>query len=53
MNQLEKGHKSVTARRAADFARKPGYHEAQFVQLAVQDQPLPQGLKYRVQLDAA
>lgn len=53
VNQIEKGYKGVTPRRAAQFARKLGYHEAQFVQLALEDQLRRDGLKYKVQLDAA
>ena len=53
INELEKGHKGVTPRRAAQFAKKLGYLEAQFIQLAIEDQLRRDGLKYRVQLKAA
>jgi len=50
---IEKGRKSVSPKRAASFARKLGYPESQFVQLALQAMLDNDGLEYTVELIAA
>lgn len=50
---IEKGRKSVSAERAARFARILGYSEAQFVRLALQAQLDAADLPYLVSVDAA
>ena len=50
---IEKGRKAVSPRRSAEFARRLGYSERQFVQLALQDQIQDAGLDFEVQLVAA
>jgi len=50
---IEKGRRSVTVKRAAQFARILGYSVNQFVAVAVEDQLRKAGLKVRVRLEAA
>ncbi|MGZ3771916.1 MAG: helix-turn-helix domain-containing protein [Bdellovibrio sp.] len=50
---IEKGRKSVSPSRAAQFARALGYSESQFVRLALQDEIDKAGLKFRVSLNAS
>ena len=53
LSDIELGRKTVSAARAARFARKLGRSEAQFVRLALQDLVVEAGLKFHVNLDAA
>jgi transcriptional regulator with XRE-family HTH domain len=50
---IEKGRRSVTVKRAAQFARVLGYSVNQFVAVAVEDQLRKAGLKVQVRLEAA
>jgi len=50
---IEKGRKVVSPERAARFAKRLGYSEAQFVRLALQDMLKQSGLSYSVRLEAA
>lgn len=50
---IEKGRKAISPGRAAQFARKLGYSERQFVELALQDQVHHAGLDLQVRLVAA
>ena len=50
---IEKGRRTVSAGRAAQFARVLGYSVNQFVATALEDQLRRAGLKVRVRLDAA
>ena len=50
---IEKGRRSVTVKRAAQFARILGYSVNQFVAVAVEDQLRKAGLKVQVRLEAA
>ena len=50
---IEKGRRSVTVKRAVQFARILGYSVNQFVAVAVEDQLRKAGLKVRVRLEAA
>ena len=50
---IEKGRRTVSAERAAQFARVLGYSVNQFVATALEDQLRRAGLKVRVRLDAA
>lgn len=53
LSDIEHGRRSVSLRRAADFASALGQHEAQFVRLALQDQVREAGLPLRVDVHAA
>jgi len=50
---IEKGRTSVSAKKAAKFAKRLGYHPAQFVQLALQAQLDAAKIKMTVHLKAA
>jgi transcriptional regulator with XRE-family HTH domain len=50
---IEKGRRSVTVKRAAQFARILGYSVNQFVAVALEDQLRKAGLKVQVRLEAA
>src|SRR5712692_885557 len=50
---IEKGRRSVTVKRAAQFARILGYSVNQFVAVAVEDQLRKAGLRVQVRLEAA
>ncbi len=50
---IEKARRSVTVKRAAQFARILGYSVNQFVAVAVEDQLRKAGLKVQVRLEAA
>ncbi len=50
---IEKGRRSVTVKRAAQFAHILGYSVNQFVAVAVEDQLRKAGLKVQVRLEAA
>jgi antitoxin HigA-1 len=50
---IEKGRKTISAERAASWARQLGYSESVFVQLALQDELDAAGLRYRVSVAAA
>lgn len=50
---IEKGRRSVSVERAAAWARKLGYLEAQYVTLALQAAVNAAGLKLRVSIEAA
>ena len=50
---IEKGRKSVSPKRAASFAKKLGYSESQFVEMALQALLDNDGLKYKVEIIAA
>ena len=50
---IEKGRRTVTIERAAQFAKVLGYSVHQFVALALEDQLKKAGLKVKVHLDVA
>ena len=50
---VEKGRRAVSVERAASWARKLGYLEAQYVALALQAEVNAAGLKLRVSVEAA
>ncbi len=50
---IEKGRKAVSPERAAEFARKLGYSERQWVRLALQDLVDRAGLRLKVEVRAA
>ena len=50
---IEKGRRSVTAERAAIFAKRLGHPQAYWVKLAIQDQINRSGLKLIVEVTAA
>ena len=50
---LEKGRKSVSAVKAAYYARILGYSEEQFVRLALQELLERSGLSFQVRIEAA
>ena len=50
---IEKGRKTLSPARAAEFARILGYGEAQFVRLALQEQLEQAGLDFKVHIEAA
>ncbi len=50
---IEKGRKTVSPKRAARFAQRLGYNEAQFVRLALQGQVEDAGLAFEVRLAPA
>ena len=50
---IEKGRRSVSADRAAQFALRMGHPQAYWVKLAIQDQLNRTGLKLRVEIKAA
>lgn len=50
---IEHGRRVVSPGRAAEWARRLGYSEAQFVRLALQDQVSQAGLNLLVSVDAA
>lgn len=50
LNDIEKGRKAVSPERAARFAQILGFAEDRFIQLALQDQLVQAGLKYKVQV---
>jgi len=50
---IEKDRKPISPVRAAGFAKRLGYSEVQFVQLAVQDSMKRAGLSYKVHIEAA
>ena len=53
LSDIEHGRRSVSLQRASEFALALGYHQAQFVRLALQDQVRDAGLKLRVDVHAA
>jgi len=50
---IEKGRRSVSPERAAEFAKRLGHSEVRFVKLVVQDQLNDAGLRLRVEIEAA
>jgi transcriptional regulator with XRE-family HTH domain len=50
---IEKGRRTVSAERAAQFAKVLGYSVPAFVERALEDQLRKSGLKMRVKLEAA
>lgn len=50
---IEKGRKGVSPERAAEFARKLGYSESQWVRLALQDLVDRVGLSLKIDVRAA
>ena len=50
---VEKGRRAVSVERAAAWARKLGYLQAQYVALALQAEVTAAGLKLRVSVEAA
>lgn len=50
---IEKGRKAVSPKLAAEYARKLGYSEKQFVRLALQDELDRAGLNFEVELKQA
>jgi len=50
---IEKERKGLSAKRAAEFANKLGYPQAQFVRLALQHQLAQAGLALKVDVRAA
>jgi transcriptional regulator with XRE-family HTH domain len=54
LSDIENGRKLVSAALAAEYARKLGYSEKQFIRLSIQDSLNRQGLnKFQVQIEAA
>ena len=53
LNDIEKGNKAVSPKRAAKFAKLLGHSEERFVELALQSMIDDAGLKLRVIIDAA
>lgn len=53
LSQIENGIKAVTPERAQTFAKKLHLSQALFVRLALQDQLIKVGLKYKVSIEAA
>jgi transcriptional regulator with XRE-family HTH domain len=54
LSDIENGRKLVSAVLAAQYAKKLGYSEKQFIRLALQDSLNRQGLeKYHVNIEAA
>lgn len=50
---IEKGRRSITVERAAQFAKVMGYSRNQFVARAIEDQLRKAGIKAKVHLDVA
>jgi transcriptional regulator with XRE-family HTH domain len=50
---IERGRRSISARMAANFAKKLGYSEKQFIRLALQDDLKRQGFHFSVELKEA
>lgn len=50
VSDIEHGRRSVSPHKAAEIARRLGYHEGQMVELALQDILDHSKLKYRVQV---
>src|SRR6218665_3257989 len=50
LSQIEKGVKGVTPERARSFAKKLGYNEITFIELAVQDHLRRVGIPYKVKI---
>lgn len=50
LNDLEKGRRIPSPRRAAKIAKKIGYSEMAMIQLALRDMLAKDGLKYKVEL---
>lgn len=50
---IEKGRKSVSPARAANFATILGKSKAQFIRLALQDELTRSGLKFKVHVEVA
>lgn len=50
---IEKGRKTVSPLRAAQFAKALGRSESQFVRLALQDEINRSGLKFKVNIEVA
>jgi len=53
LSDIELGRRGVSVERAAAWAKLLGYHEGQFVQLALQAQLDEAGIKLRVDVSAA
>lgn len=53
LNDIEKGHKSVSPERAARFAKALGLSEERFVELSLQSLVDEAGLKLKVVVDVA
>ena len=53
LSDVEHDRRVVSAQRAAAWARQLGYHEGQFVQLALQDELNAAGIKLKVEVRAA
>lgn len=53
LSDVEHGRRVVSAERAAAWAKALGYHEGQFVQLALQTELDAAGIKLRVTVNAA
>lgn len=53
LSDIEQGRRGVSVERAAAWAKLLGYHERQFVQLALQAQLDEAGIKLRVDVHAA
>lgn len=53
LSDIEHGRRGVSVERAAGWAKLLGYHEGQFVQLALQAQLDEAGIKLRVDVRAA
>lgn len=54
LSDIENGRKLVSAELAAQYAKKLGYSEKQFIRLALQDSLNRQGLeRYQVSIEAA
>jgi transcriptional regulator with XRE-family HTH domain len=50
LNDIEKGRKPVSPKKAASYANLLGYSESQFVRLALQEQLIRSDLNYEVEI---
>ena len=50
---IEKGRKSISPQKAAEYADILGYSPVQFIKLAIQDDLTKSGLKYKVDIKAS
>jgi transcriptional regulator with XRE-family HTH domain len=50
---VEKGRRVVSAKMAAEFAKKLGRHTQKFIKLALQDELTSAGLRFEVEIKAA
>ena len=50
LNDIEKGSKPVSAKKAAEYAKLLSFEEEEFVRLAIQDMMNRNGLRYNIEL---